>query len=499
MRRISALLILFLFVGITYADTWFVGFTDKNGTSGSLSNPKQFLSERAIERRQHQGIEIDSTDLPVSQPYLDSLVSKGATVIYTTKWLNGAVVSFSEKETAAGISGLPFVDTLQLTKRDVVMQSARAGKMPAWQNETAMLQLASDLATEYKNIIGLDSLHNLGFHGQGKMISVVDNGFYRVDELPVFSAARERIRFVSDIVNPSTGIYNSGSHGAMVFSLIGGVAEGTHIGTATAAEYCLFHTEDDDSESLLETDNMVCAFELADSAGTDIITSSLGYFYFDDSLSNFTYQDMNGQTSRCSRAATMAANKGILMCIAAGNEGNKQWHYINSPADAEGILTVGGVDINRGHSTFSAFGPTSDGRVKPEICALATAVPIFYPDEFKRYNGTSFATPVIAGAAASLWSALPELTSEQLRNRILEYSSQYLTPDSTYGYGIPDFIAAYYDHPTAVENTHNDASNGCLIYDLQGNLRATDITETSHLQQGIYIIKEQGKTRKIAK
>lgn len=500
MRLSLCSILLFLSLCPLCADTWFVGFTDKNGTSGSLDKPSEYLSQRALLRRQAQGIGIDSADLPVSRPYLDSLTRKGATVVYTTKWLNGAVVTVSDQETLQGIRALDFVDTMQCTKHDTLnTASVRRHKLPQWLSADPQPELTAAAADEYKTMLGLDSLHTLGFHGQGKMISILDNGFHLVDNLPVFSNAKENIVFTCNLVNQGGSVYDTGTHGAMVFSLIAGVKEDTLTGTATAAEYCLFSTEDDNSESLLEPDNMIRAFELADSVGTDIISVSLGYYDFDNTLTDLTYMNMDGKTARCSRAATIAASKGILLCVAAGNEGSKPWHYIDAPADADNILTVGGVDINRQHSTFSSFGPTADGRVKPDVCTLGTAVPILYPFTFVRHNGTSFATPIMAGAAASLWSALPELTAMQLRERILQYSDRYLTPDSAFGYGIPNLIEAYYDRPTALPTLHSNPGSECLIFDIQGNSRGNDLNDISHLEKGIYIIRQGENVRKIIK
>ena len=495
MRKI---IITILCICVSYAvlaDTWFVGFHDKNGTKGKIDNPLEYLSERALERRQAQGITIDSTDLPVSRIYTDSLKALGAKILYTSKWLNGAVIAADRSFNADGLLKLGFVNTVEITKRDSIpISAATRRKLPEEALATGLLP-ATEAIREYEGMLHIDSLHKLGFHGQGKMISILDNGFVLADKLPIYEHARGKIAATFDIVNQGGNVYEFGVHGAMVLSVIASVKEDTIIGTATEASYCLFHTEDDASESLLEPDNMVRAFEIADSLGTDIITSSLGYNLFDDSLSNFTYEDMDGKTTRCSRAATIATRKGILVCIAAGNEASKPWHYICAPADAEGVVTVGGVDLSLQHSTFSSVGPSADGRIKPDVCALGTGVPIYY-NEFKRSNGTSFATPIIAGAAASLWSALPELTAEQLKERIIRYSDHYMNPDNEYGYGIPNLIAAYYDTPTGITYTATDKNEKIDIYDISGNHLGCD---TSVLPKGIYIVHRNGEVRKIVK
>lgn len=500
MHKLATLIfIALLFVVDAKADTYFVGFTDKAGCQYTLDHPETFLSERAIERRAKQNIAVDSTDLPVSALYLDSLRRIGVSIVHTTRWLNGATVTLPGNLTATSLKALGFIDIVQCTKRDglipiVPPMSKGLPVTAAWQQANAT---ATDYAAEYIAMLRLDSLHSLGYHGQGIRIGVIDNGFLNVNSLSVYSQARDHIISAADIVNTQGSIYDTGSHGAMVLALIAGMVDDTIIGTATKAEYCLYRAEDDDSESMKEADNVVRALEMADSAGVDIATISLGYYEFDDTTSNYTYADMNGRIARCSRAATMAANKGMLVCVAAGNEGDKEWHYIDSPADAEDILTVGGVEGNREYSRFSSLGPTSDMRIKPDICAMATAVPIYYPTDFARHNGTSFASPAIAGAAACLWSALPQLTAQQLRETIIRHSDRYSNPDNQYGYGIPDMTAAYYEIAAEVESPKpTEDNNITAVYTINGIYCGNDLNRLGH---GIYIVRLAGSVRKIMK
>lgn len=503
MRRFFIILLCLIPIGL-YADTWFVGFTDKNGTKATLDTPNDYLSSRAIERRFAQNISIDSTDLPVSIVYLDSIKALGADIVYPLKWLNGVVVSFNSVDIENRILALSFVQILELTSHHNPTLNITKNKLPQ-PTATDFNQTTDNLSSEYHKMIGLDSLQRLGFYGEGKLISVIDNGFQDADTLPAFSSAMQQVIATYNIVNPSSSVYQKGSHGACVLSLLSAQTNDMIIGTATKAQYCLFVTENDDNERLLETDNLIRAFELADSIGTDIITVSLGYNSFDYDLGNFTINDLNGITTRCSRAAQIAAQKGILVCIAAGNEGNSSWKVITVPADADHIITVGGVDDKLQHSTFSSYGPTADGRIKPDVCVLATKVPIYYPNQFTRSNGTSFATPIIAGAAATLWSALPDLTAKQIRERIIKYSSQYNNPDNELGYGIPNFVSAYYDTPTEVEHLSTISDKDGFIgefevYTLTGTLvgRYNDKTSLRIISPGIYILKQGNRTIKIA-
>ncbi len=479
------------------ADTWYVGFRDKAGTSGSLDHPEKFLTDRSIARRRSQNIGIDSTDLPVSTTYVDSLRKMGLSIVHTSKWLNGASVVVPESFNTGTLQALSFVKTLQRTKRDKPFsQSAPRKKLPSVDGEPSGPETAADNASEYMNMIGVNAIHAMGHKGEGKRIAVIDDGFSMVHSLGIFSHVRKSILATYNIVSPENSVYEKGSHGAGVLALLAGMLADTTMGTAPDAEYALFLADDDTSESLLEVDNMVRAMEMADSLGVDLISASLGYYEFDDLTTNFKYNDLDGKTARASVAATMAARKGILVFIAAGNEGDKAWHYIDVPADADSIIAVGGVDYFREHSTFSSYGPASDMRVKPDVCAMATRVPIYYPSGLNYGNGTSFATPIMAGAAASLWSALPELTAMQIRERIIHSADRYNNPDGEYGYGIPNMLLAYRGEPFT-ELTYipaPDETEG--IYDISGRAMGTDI---NRLPSGIYIIKGKDFVRKIMK
>ncbi len=242
---------------------------------------------------------------------------------------------------------------------------------------------------------------------------------------------------------------------------------------------------------------MVAAFEYADSVGADIVTVSLGYYYFDDYHTDYTYAMHDGKTLRNSIAATIAARKGIMMCVSAGNEGDKTWHYISSPSDADSILTVGAVLSNGMHSAFSSYGPTCDKRIKPEVCAMGTAVPLIRPTGvLSNANGTSFSCPIMAGMVACLWSALPELTNMELRERILRFASQANKPDNTLGYGIPDVWDSYLGYETKDAMILAEAIDwsDAAIYDLHGRYISAD---TVHLTAGVYIQRKGVYTRKI--
>lgn len=480
------------------AHTWWVGFTDKAGTAATLDNPSVYLSERALQRRERQGIAIDSTDLPVSQVYIETLKDMGCDILFTSRWNNGATVSFPDSATLLALRRLAFVDTVELTQRTTpAISPKRRQKLPQ-QTKTTDYGATADQIRQ----IGLDRLHEAGFTGQGIHLAVIDNGFYRCNEIAAFNNIREQILLTKDFVQAGNDVYRQGTHGTHVFSTIAGTIDGEFYGTAPQASYYLLRTEDDDTESPREIDAQVAAFELADSLGADIITTSLGYgIGFDDAAMDIPYSALDGKTLRNSKAATMAARKGIIVCASMGNDGNNEWYYLTSPADADSILSVGAVDRGGNPSIFTSHGPTADNRVKPEVCALGTETVIINASygSAARANGTSFSTPIIAGMAACLWSALPELNNMQIIDRIVRHTSQYRTPDTSVGYGIPNAWQAYTDSDTALENTAQPQwQEGDIwhIYTLQGQL----LNIPYHLlPKGVYVVRSKDGCRKIVK
>ncbi len=317
-------------------------------------------------------------------------------------------------------------------------------------------------------LFNLTQLHEAGFRGEGMTIAVIDGGFFRANDSTVFP--QDQILGVYNMLKgdslavDSFGMFNDSVnvHGTMVLStmLYQDTTEGGFVGTAPKASFYLIKSEDIYAEYYGEVERLARAFRLADSLDVDIVTVSLGYSRFDDidgqpNPLNFTYADMDGRTSPASRAATELVRKGRLVVVAAGNDGERPWHYIASPADADSILTVGAVNVNDNDSVapFSSYGPTSDGRLKPETSASGWGATVYKPaeqDEQGNYvgavgvaNGTSFAAPATAGMAACLWQALPNLTNMELRQLIMESSSLYPLHEDQRGYGIPDAWFAY--------------------------------------------------------
>lgn len=415
---------------------WFVSFTDKGGSS------RIALSETALTMRQTQGIAIDSLDYAVSDTYLDSIRSTGARIFHTSRWMNGATIE-ADANTVQHIENLPFVQYVEQT-RDDTQPSLLLQQKRDKQREAAQV-MDYGFAQEQLELYNLLPLHEAGFKGQGIRMAIIDGGFQNVNTLQALDSVRAQLIGYYDFTDDTYDFFGeTGFHGTMCLSTIAARME-NYEGAATQAQYYLMRTEEYDTESPKELDNWVSSIELADSLGIQITSTSLGYSEFDNEAYNFTYADMNGVSNRGSRAATIAARKGMLVVVAAGNEGNKSWKYITAPADADSILTVGAVNEEGSIGAFSSYGPTWDGRVKPEACAVGWGTALVNPsgNYVAWSNGTSFACPLLAGMAACLWSALPDENAMQIRERIIRSTDRFNTPDDHYGYGIPDAWAAY--------------------------------------------------------
>jgi len=528
LTRICGLFILFLLISSSFVHSqvisyyFYVQFTDKNNTPYSLSRPSEFLSQRAITRRTSFGLTCDSTDLPVNSSYLQQLRNFGIPVHNWSKWMNGATVLLTDSGMMIQVRILPFVKFVEYTGK-------LTGPVLAPKNKYSVESTYNyGIAAGQINQLNGTGLHNEGFRGKGIQVGVIDAGFMNVNTNPAFDSLRLQGRLLGtkDIINPTSNIYAEDAHGAMVLSTMTGNLPGQFLGTAPDASYWLIRTEYAPTEYKVETDFWCTGIEYADSVGVDVATSSLGYSTFDDSHMNFTYANMNGKVSRASRAANMASKKGIVVLVAAGNEGSTGWHYISSPSDADGIITVGAVTATGVSSSFSSYGPSSDGRVKPEVCATGTSSAVVSTAGAPgSESGTSFATPIMAGMVTCLlqkYKAIdPMVDVQTLLNSVFKSGSLYYTPTAQMGYGIPNFLQAeknlkIFDSIRQIEkdkfsiaynskfktlnirlgNTRISSDTTASIYSMTGTLvllqpltDASTYIRTDKLQAGIYAVR----------
>ena len=421
---------------------YWIELTDKTGTPFSIDRPEEFLSPEALGRRQRQNIPIRENDLPVSPAYIDSLEAMGLHILYSSKWFNAAVVQTSDSLLSQKLQLKNFVSDIQLLFNSLLYADDQ-------EKVTAEASLNGDpvYGNSFKQIslIHGDHLHDQGYRGKGMTIALLDAGFYSADSLHAFDSlwTGGQILGWKDFVDPASDVFTESSHGMNVLSIIGGNIPGELVGTAPEANFWLIRSEDTYHETRLEEANWLAAAEFADSAGADIINSSLGYSLFNDSLQNYSYMDMDGNTTLVTKAADMAARKGILVVSSAGNEGTTNWKYITAPADGDSVLAVGAVDTNAVIAAFSSYGPSYDLRVKPNTLALGRQTVIYRAnDSIGLGSGTSFSAPVISGMAACLWQKYPLVTNFELLQVIEQCSDRYNSPDPHYGFGLPNFLLA---------------------------------------------------------
>lgn len=437
---------------------YWVQFKDKAQSSYSVSRPEEFLSPQAIALRQLHNIAIDETDLPVNESYIKQVLAldDSMRLLTRSKWLNGITVYSNRGDILIRIRRLPCVafaeKTITLgtpeTDLDTVFQYGSSG--PVRHTFASDVKRKKDFAygkSEMQlRMTNIHWLHRMGYRGENVRLMVLDGGFSRADKLSYFQTLRDDNRLLGtyNLVQCGKSPFQTGTHGTTVLSCIAAYTPKEVVGSAPMVQVFLCQTEDGRTEHKIEEDNWVAGLELADSLGCQVLNSSLGYTQFDDSTQIRVYEHLTGKVSRASRAATMASAKGMIICNSAGNEGAKEWRHIGCPADAEGILTVGAVTNKRNRAFFSSYGPTADGRIKPDVCALGQMAAVAgFDGKPSVASGTSFSSPLMAGMTACLRQAYPKKSNVEIMDAIRQSASQSAQPDSLLGYGIPDFLRAY--------------------------------------------------------
>lgn len=418
---------------------------DKGVSGFSIEKPEDFLSERAVDRRIKRGVAITERDLPIAKTYLDSLTALGATPVVQSRWLSTVVVESKDSLIVGDISALSIVDSVKWVWKGKVCGgvnglSEKNDQLIASKDE--LLDEPYGYARNQIKMLNGIKLHNKGYRGKGMVVAVIDAGYENVDQLEVFKSLD--ILGTCNFVTPGESVFEGDDHGTKVLSCLAANTAGLMVGTAPDASYWLLKSEDSRSEYPVEEDYWAAAVEFADSVGVDVISSSLGYFSYDAEGLDYSHTALDGNTALISKIANVASEKGILLFCSAGNEGNGSWEKITFPSDASGILTIGSITSEKKKSVFSSTGFTSDYRVKPDMVALGTGSCVIDPYGNIRYaNGTSFATPILAGLGICLWQALPWLNNYEIIELLRESSSQYKHPDAELGYGIPDVYKAY--------------------------------------------------------
>ena len=468
MKNLILLLTLFLGANIAfsqvYPDKYVIEFTDKNDSPYSIDNPEEYLSQRALDRRERYEIPIDEYDFPVNPQYIQAVADIGVEILNPTKWLNAVVIYTDDLSKLEAIELLPFVKTIRknivspenktlLAESDEIslnkpfgMNEVMSGSKADFKSGTSTSSLNYGQGYNQINQIGGIELHDQGFMGQGMVIAVLDGGFTAVDYMEAFDSLymNDRILGVWDFVSRTSNVYQGSGHGTAVLSTMGGNLPGELVGTAPEASYYLVRTEDTGSEYLIEEYNWASGAEYADSVGADVINSSLSYKTFDNPNQDHSYDDMDGNTAPCTIAADRAMSRGMIVVNSAGNSGSDPiWPYVGAPADGDSVFTIGAVTASGQYSSFSSIGPTSDGRVKPNFCAQGSqAVVASLNGGTTTSSGTSFSSPISAGMVTCLWQFDLNMTNMDVLDAIQMSATQANDPDDLLGYGIPNFGVA---------------------------------------------------------
>lgn len=441
---ISLLLLISVFQSVASPRYRFRVYLHTKGEAGyRVDKPEAFLSAEAIARRERMGIAVETDDCPIAPAILDQLAQIGVKPILTSKWMRTVVVESEDYGVEQTLRQLPMVDSVQF-----VWQGEATASLDRVESGERLVPTKEPKKSPYGYALGQIKLlnglklHRAGFRGQGMRVAVIDAGFLNADRMRVFDSLR--LLGTYNIVSPGQSVFAEDEHGTKVLSCLAANAPGWMVGTAPEASYWLIKSEDSRSEYPIEEDYYVAALEFADSVGVAVVSSSLGYYTFDDDSLSYTQADLDGHTAFISRAAHRAAEKGLLLFSSAGNEGNSTWEKITFPADTEGVLTVGSMTSQKERSRFSSKGLTADGRIKPDLVALGSgSCVVVGSGEISYGSGTSFATPILAGMGICLWQALPQLSPQELIDLLRQSGSQAERPDAELGYGLPNLYKAY--------------------------------------------------------
>jgi serine protease AprX len=504
---------------INYNYFYRVSFIDKGNYTPPDFNPSDLLSQKAIDRRKKAGIAVpDFKDIPVDKEYINNVVSFGFTLHCTSHWLNTGLFKTENAADVNLLLNLPFVKEVKLVRRPAVKGISKdklqviteQGGIPPYDNPVTLLDG--------------QVLHSAGYDGKGILIAILDGGFYQADIISSLGQLRARkgIKATYDFVLGTSFVYSFHNHGTAVLSVLAGLTQDEIEGSAPGADFCLIRTEDTSSEFPVEEDYWAAGAEYADSIGADIISSSLGYFVFDDPSMDYKFTDMNGRTTFVTRAAEAAASKGILVVTSAGNERSTAWQRIIAPTDGDSVLSSGAIDGYNIISSFSSAGPSADGRIKPDNVAQGVSVPVqIQGTSFARANGTSFSCPLLSGICACAMQAVPEALNMDIVKTLHKNGDKAAKPDSLYGYGLPDMVKVVESLENKFVNIPENAATigpnpftenleivfreppGSIemeVYNISGSTivrrsypdyisRTLDINDLANKSQGLYFIK----------
>jgi serine protease AprX len=477
----------------------------------ALELVKPVISERAMNRRAKIfSIEdrIGYGDIPVFQAYIDEVTKLGIDIIAISRWLNGvsAYVTLSQIDALKNLKDVSRIFAVKKLYKQSMLDLA-----PVYSEYLPLMKFAADSLNRYDygkslnqmKLVNVPPVHNLGITGKGVLIASLDDGFeWRTHE----ALSRLNVLTEYDFINCDNvtareknqkypDMESQGGHGTATLSSMAGFKEGKLIGPAFNSDIILAKTEYSATETPMEEDFWLEAAEWAEAYGADVITSSLVYKAFDNpyDINSYTYNDFDGNTAITTIAGDMAAHLGIVVCNATGNYNQTDPPSLGSASDGDSVIGVGAVNTNGKIAGFSSNGPTSDGRIKPDVVAPGVSVYVAKMGEGNRYefsNGTSFATPITAGVCALILSAHPELTAMQVRDALRNTANNSTTPNNIYGYGLIDALKAIlYFGPVWSNDVTVDVSNNTMKISL--SFAANNIPNDKSLK--IFYKKKNGK------
>ncbi len=503
MKKLYFLLILVV-ANFGYAqveDAW-VYFNDKPSAATFLANPLTMLTQRSLDRRSAQNILLDITDVPVEQAYITQITAAtGITVMAKSKWLNALHIRGAQTDIQA-LTGLPFVNSVKFANHSLnpggrIAQNSNKIQSVNKQYEIEVVYNYGGSQNQIEMLNG-HLLHQQNYTGTGKIIAVLDSGFLNVNTVQPFQRLFDNNLILGgyNYITQNTDVYSLHDHGTLVLSCMGGYVDGQLVGTAPDAAYYLFVTEDVSSENPVEESYWVEAAEEADRLGVDVITSSLGYFDYDNPNYSHTYSQMTGNQAFVSRGANVAFSKGIVVIASAGNSGGSTNPFVGVPAEATNVLAIGAVKADENYASFSSIGPSFDGRVKPDVMAQGQAAVVATTSgNVGIANGTSFSAPIMAGMIASFWSAIPTLSAVEVAQYVKQSADRFTSPTTLYGYGIPDFQSAL----MAALNTQSFDNEVVLVYPNPVNDNITIQIPTENKNSVLYLYNNLGqKVKEVA-
>lgn len=433
-------LLMTLLVGyscFSQTNRYMVFFNDKSDSPYNIEEPTTFLTQRAVDRRINQSIDLTEEDLPVNPTYIQGVKSLNVETYYTTRWLNGVLVQ-TDAANIPSIEALEYVSHVEFVAPEQRLTQTKEQDPGLAGNENFDPGELNNQAQ--RTMLGGIMMNEAGHTGAGIQIAILDGGFTNVNNSSYFNYLFSSGQYLGgiDFVTNGNNPFQYSTHGTGALSAIVGDAGSDFRGMAYESSVLLLVTEDVDTEYRIEEYNWLFGAEYADSLGIDILSTSLGYTNFDDPSMDYTNADLDGATALITRAAEIAFTKGMFLVTSAGNSGDRAWRFVSAPADGAHVLAVGAVDSERVRTDFSSVGPTADGRIKPDVVAQGRAT-VLFRSTFTTSNGTSFSAPLVAGLAAGLWQANPDWNNEQLLQAIKRRGSRFESPDNLTGYGIPHY------------------------------------------------------------